>query len=384
MKVGLVTVYNGYNYGSKLQAYAIQSVLKNKIRVDVEIIDYNRAKDLRLSTIIRKVVRKIERQLEGDTKKAKKTYPDMVLARRKTFDGFDKNYNLTSEIRGYSNLQKIVDNYDVFICGSDQIWSPDLIVTDFYTLYFVGGKKKTISYAASFGIDKIPNKKIKAYQKFLNRINIISVRENSGKKLVNELTGKNSTWVLDPTLLLCRDEWKQLIQNSSVGNYANKKYILCYFLGTIQAHRNFAETLRKFKGYDVICFPYMRGYNEVDKNIVGDKLYDINPLQFVYLISNAEYVCTDSFHGTVFSIIFNKQFFSLRRYSDVDTHSTNTRIVSLLEMLGLGNRLINPDTDVRQIRDITTTEYSVVNDKLNTERQKSLEFLEQAINEENY
>lgn len=381
MKVGLVTVYNGYNYGSKLQAFALQNVLQKKLGVDVEIIAYNRSKDYRPWTVFRKIVRKIERHIEKDTKRTNNPYAGSVSIRKKAFDEFDINYNLTTPISGYNNLKKIVPNFDLFICGSDQVWSPDLIVTDFYTLYFVGKLKKTIAYAASFGIDKIPFAKRKSYKAFLNKIDYISVREKNGCELVKQLTGKDATWVLDPTLILDYNEWRALVSEKNSVFPVEKKYIFCYFLGENQSHRDFAEKLSKKTGYDIISLPYIRGYNKADEEMNGEKLYNINPLQFVSLIANAEYICTDSFHGTVFSIIFEKQFFTLKRYSDQNKVSTNSRITSLLNMVGLSNRLVTSNIDIEQIKEISKDDYSTVCLKLEEERRHSLDFLELAINE---
>ena len=187
--------------------------------------------------------------------------------------------------------------------------------------------------------------------------------------------------MLDPTLILDYNEWRALVSEKNSVFPVEKKYIFCYFLGENQSHRDFAENLSKKTGYDIISLPYIRGYNKADEEMNGEKLYNINPLQFVSLIANAEYICTDSFHGTVFSIIFEKQFFTLKRYSDQNKVSTNSRITSLLNMAGLSNRLVASNIDIEQIKEISKNDYSSVRLKLEEERRHSLDFLELAINE---
>lgn len=379
MKIGLVSVYTGYNYGSKLQAYAMQKILEG-YGYSVDMINYNPRYDYRIHVVLKKLVLKIIKRKKGkviDCEELKR----QIDIRKYAISSFDVNYNLIKEIRGYNRLRKITSNYDLFVCGSDQLWSEILYPTGFYNLAFVGEKKKTISYAASFGTEKISETNKKGYIKFLKKIDYISVREQSAQKIVKELSGRNCKLVLDPTLLYGKSRWEIEITKISTQSYCSK-YIFCYFLGNNPDHRIFAKNLSNVTGMPIIDLPYMKDYCECDRNFSEFKLFDVNPLQFVKIISKAEYVCTDSFHGTAFSILFNKKFFVAERYSKSSNESTNTRIYSLLSMLDLEARLMPTNANLELVRNLSleVIDYNDVNGKLKKSQIESEEFLKGALN----
>ena len=265
--------------------------------------------------------------------------------------------------------------YSDVIVGSDQLWLPVNVVSDYYTLNWVSDNINKISYATSFGISKIPDKYADEYKKFLSRINYLSVREESGKKICDEY-GITSKVVCDPTILLTKDEWEQeAVQERIIPD----KYILCYFLGSNIEHRKFAEKLKKKTGYKIVSLNHADEYVKYSDTFADITPYDIGPREWINLIKNAEYVCTDSFHGTVFSLLFNKTFFDFRRYSESNKMSTNSRIDSLLDLAGVDkNRILTGNEDVDTVIKYKIN-YSKVNKNIDKIRQESKKWLLSSI-----
>ena len=199
----------------------------------------------------------------------------------------------------------------------------------------------------------------------------ISVRELSGVNIVKEISGKNAEIVLDPTLLLTRKEWDNLDKRNRM---IEEKYIFCYFMAKGQKKRKFAEKLKEKTGYKIVVLKHLDEFIPEDENFGDYAPYDIGPIEFINLIKHAEYVCTDSFHGTVFSIINHKDFFTFNRYEKEVQESTNTRLVSLLKLLGLENRMNNDE-----IMNATIINYDDVDRKLLKLRENSLTYLKDAI-----
>lgn len=373
MKIGLVTTYRIDNYGTKLQAYAIQQALK-KGDNEVVIINYYPAYDIRPKVLVVKGIRKLISFLSKN-REGKCINGENAKRRHEAISSFDKYYTLSLPIKGYHKLKNIVSEYDCFVCGSDQIWAAGNNITDFYNLNFVDNRKPTISYAPSFGTKRIPKLLQNSYKKFLKQIDIISVRESSGVSLIENLIGRKVEQVLDPTLLIEKKIWDSLIKNDKY-KIPYENYIFCYFLGKESSHREFAQKLSLLHGCKIINIAHMKGFCFADENFASLNLYDISPITFIRLIENAEYICTDSFHGTVFSIIFKKEFFTFERFKNSDNSSTNSRIYSLLRLLGLESRLVKNEISLP----MALIDYNSIHERLNVERKKSELFLNNALN----
>ena len=253
---------------------------------------------------------------------------------------------------------------------------PVNVVADYYTLNWVPDNVNKISLATSFGVSEIPNKYKDDYAKFLNRINYLSVRETSGVKLVEKLSNNKATLVCDPTLLLTKDEWMEI---QDVKPIIEGKYILCYFLGSNIEHRKFAEKLKKQTGYKIVSLNHADEYVKYSDVFADETPYNIGPAEWINLIRNAQFVCTDSFHGTVFSLINNVPFFTFERYSNKDAKiSTNSRIYSLLEMVDLKNRILSGTEDIEEVINLKIN-FDDVNAKLEKFRNESKDFLKKAL-----
>ena len=383
-KVGIVSCYFKNNYGSMLQAYATKKILDNNnipnetINIDNNI-DFKKGKRKYYASqlfnfkFIKSKFGMIKLKLD---KKIVKDLGKNISVRDSKYKEFRKEFNLSISCPDYKSLSEMADaKYSDVIVGSDQLWLPVNVVSDYYTLNWVPDNINKISYATSFGISKIPDKYTDEYKKFLSRINYLSVREESGKKICDEY-GISSKVVCDPTILLTKEEWEQeAVQERIIPD----KYILCYFLGSNIEHRKFAEKLKEKTGYKIVSLNHADEYVKYSDTFADITPYDIGPREWINLIKNAEYVCTDSFHGTVFSLLFNKTFFDFRRYSESNKMSTNSRIDSLLDLAGVDkNRILTGNENVDTVIKYKIN-YNKVNKNIDKIRQESKEWLLNSI-----
>lgn len=266
--------------------------------------------------------------------------------------------------------------YSDVIVGSDQLWLPVNVVADYYTLNWVPDEINKISYSTSFGFSSIPNKYVELYRNFLNRINYLSTREESGVQIIKDIVARDAKLVCDPTILLTKDEWHE---ESSKERKYDEKYILCYFLGNNIEHRKFAERLRKKTGYKIVSLNHADEYVKYSDEFCDYAPFDIGPREWISLIENAEYVCTDSFHGTVFSILFNKMFFDFRRHNNKSKVSTNSRIDSLLDVAGISKeRILVGNEDIDKVLTYKI-DYNKVDENINKFREDSQKWLFDSI-----
>ena len=393
MKTYIVSCYFQNNYGSMLQAYATQKFL-DLSNIDNETIRIDQLKDFKKGK--RKYYRtqlfnaSFYKTKLGMIKLLikKKVFKRSKLAinlrkRGKKFNEFKNRYfRLTESYETYSDLSKLCEKAANVIVGSDQLWLPVNVVADYYTLNFVPENVNKVSYSTSFGVSKIPKKFKEKYQRFLPRINHLSVREDSGKTIVSEFTDKNCEVVCDPTILLRKEEWEKIIEINPV---IEGDYILCYFLGKNINHRLFAENLKKITGYKIVSINHCDEYVKYSDALADETPYDIGPSEWLNLIKNAKYVCTDSFHGTVFSLIFNRPFFSFKRYASKSKFSTNGRLDTLLNIVDLSNRVFNGEENEKKITELIQQhiDFDKANSRLESYRQSSQQwFLKSLIYEQ--
>lgn len=346
-KVGLVSV-SIHNYGSLLQTYAMQKAL-DKLNIDNEIIlfksdpfkQFYRVFNLPFLAMKLKLYwRKLSTRLFY-----KEIYEGAIL-RDRQFEAFKDNFcRFTKKITSRKELIHTSELYRAFVLGSDQVWNPANLEMNFYTLNFVPKNIVKIAYAPSFGVSVIPKNQIEATANYLNRIQYISCREISGAKIVKELTGRNVPVVCDPTALLTRDEWDKL---KSKKKYTKDKYIFCYFLGSNPAHRRFAEEMKHQTGYSIVALQHLDEFVKGDLEFGDITPYDVGPQDFITLLSQAEIVLTDSFHGTMFSIYYHKPFFTFSRYAEGKKDSTNSRVASILKLMDLKDRKLSANEDITE------------------------------------
>lgn len=389
-KTAIVSCYFQHNYGSMLQAYATQMAL-DKLDYENETIDIagfnheiKKAKILyfaKASLTSDILISKLGMAKNVLIKKfSKNDYARLSKVRSDRFDAFGKKYfRLSSRYSSKEELGKKCDeNYSSVLVGSDQLWLPGNIAADYYTLNFVPTTVNSIAYATSFGQSSLPKDSAKKATIFLKKIKHIGVREESGQKLVKKLAGRNVPVVCDPTLLFTGDEWMKIQKKESI---IKGKYILCYFLGNNPPHREFAEKLKKETGCKIVALTHLDEFVKSDEGYADETPYNIDPADFLNLIRNAEYVCTDSFHCSVFSILYKKEFYTFRRYNRNTRQSTNSRLDTLFKITGIEGRLLAGDEKIVDCLNIKT-DFDEAHKKLAGVRQQSYEYLKVALQDE--
>lgn len=380
-KLGLCTCYNHKNYGSQLQSYATTVELKKR-NIDYEIIRYKKKiTPLLLTKAIPRLFNPVfinDRIIETFQKKLMlKLHSQLAeqnAVRNDAFNKFSENRfkKLSPIYYGYDELKKQSEKYTAVMVGSDQLWSPSGITSNFYNLMFAGDNCTKISYATSFGVSQIEQRYHKIYKNFLDRLNYVSVRENSGKVIVDKLSINDAVVVCDPVILLDSDEWLEEIPNK---NLFNEPYIFAYFLGKSQEYRDEVTKFAKEKNLKIVTELHMDSYNKADKGFGDYTPFDIGPAEFVNLIRNAKYIFTDSFHGSVFSMLYKKQFTIFNRYSNDSVSSKNSRIDSFCETYGLNDRRFSGN-----INDVENAiDYDCVLEKVKNHRMLSKAFLDNAL-----
>lgn len=386
-KAALVTCYFKHNYGSMLQAYATQLVM-DKLGVENETVDISNingeirkdkikyflkasfTSDILLSKIgmVRNIF--IKKWNRGQ-------YGDLSRLRDEKFDSFVTQYiRLSRAYKSKSELSEVCeDTYHTVVVGSDQLWLPANIEADYYTLNFVPEQVNKIAYATSFGMSSLPKHSIEKAKKFLERINYLSVREDSGQLLIRDIANIEVPIVCDPTLLFTGEEWMHIQNEEAI---EKEPYIFCYFLGNNFGHREFAIRLREKTGYKIVALLHLDEYVEKDCDYADVTPYDVGPSEFLNYLRNARYVCTDSFHGSVFSNLYHKEFYTFRRYTRKTKQSTNSRIENLLKQLGLEERLLIGNENIEECMN-GKIDYLEVEKKIEAMRQISYEYLQQAL-----
>lgn len=379
-KLGVCVRYITDNYGSMLQLLALQKAIeKNDWSYEFIVYDKNNLKFIlsNLDRVFNPYFFK-GKMLQLKKNANLKRYPEIAklnAIRLKAFSDFrTRCFKFYSPVyRGYKNLSEGSENYDAILVGSDQLWGPEGLKTNFYNLMFVKKNIKKIAYSTSFGVSQIPKKLEKKYADFLNRIEFISVREISGQRIVKDVCGKDVPVVVDPVMLLSRTEWDILIPNECK---EKKPYLLCYFLGSNPEHRRQAEIVKERFGWDIVTLPHIDEVVEADLRFGDEQLYDVSPESFLNLIRNAECVLTDSFHGTAFCIINNKKFVVFDRFSDNDKSSRNTRIDTICTLFGLNKCRYSGNIEDNLTINI---DYESVNNILDGLRKDSLKFLADSL-----
>lgn len=387
MKIGIVTFVKADNYGAELQAYALQKKL-NVMGYDAEVIDMeketgvlegafstyknaivNRYKQYGLFKGTSKVIDLIVFKLKA--RNAQKANADKIAKKHEIFNSFfynrikhsDKYYTL-EELRNAKSLP-----YDVLIAGSDQIWN--YMQTKYLDVFFLmmannwGAKK--VSYAPSFSVSKIPTDMQDTYRKYLENMDAISVRELNGLDIVKQCSSCNATTVLDPTLLLNRNEWIEYIGKKDYLPQG-KKYVVIYTLSGSLYIYQLAKKIAAQLGAEVINIK--SGFVKFKGDEGIKHITDAGPEEFISIYSQAVYVITDSFHGTAFSINFNVPFTTLLNPAS----NINSRALSILKLTGTEDRLIYDDGSHQEPKSLSV-DFAPVNKIINEWREKSVKFI---------
>ena len=375
-KIGILTINDYENYGNRLQNYATQEVLKS-LGFAVETVINNTTYPDRRSTVT-----KIERKIHNLKKMTLKEIYEKINfklsnqvalrdiepyrdKKREAFKNFtalnivETDYTITD-----NNIPEGLSNkFDYFVTWSDQVWNPIYrhgSPLDFLTF---AQKKQRIAYSPSFGISEIPAEYVGKYKTWLSEMSRLSVREEVGAEIIKDLTGRDAIVLIDPTLMLTREKW--LSVSKKAANKPELRYLLTYFLGRISdENKSRIITIAKANDLQIV--------NLAD---VKDKeAYSAGPSEFIDYIHSASVLCTDSFHGVIFSVLMKTPFIVFDRIGNLP--SMNSRINTILKTLKLNSRLLE---NIKTNEQVLKVDYSQVVPILEVERQRAYDYLIEAL-----
>lgn len=365
MKVGTLTFHGAHNYGSVLQAYALQKALDSLIGKDNhEIIN------------LRKQTQKDYYSVYNKGKGIKGFIGNLYNFRHRKqlkekhakFEKFIEEYlPLSPELSEYGQVEDVIKEYDNIICGSDQIWNMNAFDFDLSYMLPFEYVNKRISYAASFGGNvSLLDERDEEIKQFISKFDYVSVRESESQNKLSKICDRDVKKVPDPTILLEPYEWECLIDKKQ----DDEDYILFYSLGPMEKDIDLINSIADRLGCKIII---TNTANRYDKMMKAERLLDSGPLDFLSLIKGAKLVCTTSFHCTVFSIVFGIPFFCINVEQD-------DRINSLLENTGLLERHIKNDDFETKIKNaFDSIDFTKADEKLRNEREHGLNYLKEAL-----
>lgn len=362
MSVGIITHHAAHNYGAMLQAFSLQKYLKCEYNLEVKEIDFATQAGIDAYAILKK------------PKNAKQyiwflfrlLHYQELNKRHKAFEDFLENY--IEKTKRYSIFKELLDSppdFDIYISGSDQVFSPKGRELRAHYLDFGSDQIKRIAYAPSFGYKSIPKDKKAEIANLLQNFDHLSAREVSGCNVIKELTGKDVPNVIDPVFLLSVEEYRKI---SNPIKFKYREYILCYSLVGIKKQLPLARRLKAVTGLPIVLInPALLPLKGIDKIIRS-----AGPREFLWLFDHANFVVTDSFHGTAFSLVFRKNFFST-----IALPEKAERLYSILKETGLDNRIIDKPEEITDGN--LFVDYKQANRKIDEKIRVSKEYLENAL-----
>ena len=350
MKTATVTWIYHKNFGTFLQAYALQ---KSIIELGHENIIIDDSQFYKLGIFIR-IKKFLMDKIKGRSNKSHRFFAD-----------FKKRFLNVGHNTG--NTDRFANSYDVFLCGSDQIWSPHIEFNPYYYLGFT--EKKKVAYAPSTGTSNCSESYKANVKPLVEKFEHIAVREEDGAKMLSTFIDKEIKVVLDPTLLLTQEQWNCV--ESKVKT--NKPYIMCYFLTPNKWYLDYVKEYAKRHNKKIKIFNTNPLYQEL-----GFEVVDAGPGEFISYIKNAEKVFTDSFHSSIFSILYHKDFITFKRFKDGGEKDQNTRIANLFKKLGIKEYFIGEKL-VDTIESLSRPNYAAIEETLGKLREESKEYLRNAI-----
>lgn len=382
--IGLILSYRGTNYGMMLQAFATQHVLE-KMGFQTEIIScgnnntvVNKFRKLLSFNNVKQSLRKRKRRIVVHSNKLISNAYNMRVNEGRKF--VEKYLNSIKSFSNINELKEYAKKYSAVIIGSDQQWAPACFYSEINTLAFVPDGVKKISYATSMGVSCIPSYTKKRLREFTKDFYRISVREETGKSIIESVTGRDDVKVNpDPTFLISTQEWEEIIPAQRL---CDKEYIFCYLLGDSDAPLRAIEKYAKERNLEVIVARNIEAYTSAPYNYGSTTVVEAPSVEeFVNYIRYARLVCTDSFHATVFSLINKSDFVTFYRTLSSDKNSRNSRINDLLEKFNLRNRICEKSEDFNPKADIKI-DFADIDVKLEEMKKKGIHFLQEALNDE--
>lgn len=378
MKVLMFTVHRTLNYGTVLQTYACNRIFK-KLGCDLTIADYARPKDYSQESV-HSIFGYIRLRKRIKSPNSLRLYLKLILTSLYSYKFTKKFWNncnaflqehikLSVPLYSESDIFELSSSFDILCAGSDQIWNSDYNggTDKIYLLGFDDTSKKKISLSSSIGKDNLNSTDCEMFSRYLNEFNAISVRENKAKELLAGI-GIHSAQLIDPTLWLSANEWDEEVGSPII----SEPYLLLYKLKADNLIDSVAEGIAAEMGIKIVrvCFSKLHRKNNMTKDVILPKVSE-----FLSLIKNAKFVVTNSFHGTCFCINFNKPFYSVAR------GKYNSRIESILKVVGLENRFVLDSDSLSAIDSMDTIDFESVNNILSQRRNEGYSWLRSAISE---
>lgn len=344
MDVNIITFHRDYNYGAMLQAYALQEFI-TQLGHDVGVYDYVHPES--------KAVGGKQRLIS-------------FLSRLNKKDCQIRETNYLDFCQSYLKLNSD-SACKAFVTGSDQVWNPCGVMDEHYFLTFAPSTSKKLSYAASLGVHEIPEEKKALFKEYIDDFDAISVREEQGRECVSELSDKNIHVNVDPTLLHDKNFWKTI--EVPVPKMPNK-YILVYLMHLPKNVNKVLKWLKKQTGYDIVIVDGQGAVQGLFTNLVkhNKAVHRAGPREFVWLVNHAECIVTSSFHGTAFSLIFEKEFYAI-------TNSSKSRLANILNKCGLSYITETDDEFVRN----DNISWEHVSTVLKKEREQSAKYFKEVL-----
>lgn len=349
-KIGIMTFLHNDNYGSILQALALQTSLW-ELGYEAEHIDY-RPSRLEKTRNLLKSGNSPALVLEGMRKRGVRSYGATNVLHERFLR---EHLALSDACHDHTALKRAAERYDLLLCGSDQIWSP-VWLNPAYFLDFTN--RPRIAYAASLGVKELPSAaKRRRIAGLVKPFAAVSVREAEGAALIEKLTGSSPVVMPDPVMLRTREQWQAVMKPMA----RQEPYLLCYFIGDQPAYWRKVEALSRQLDAAILVVPKTAEAYQSGLTIKED----VAPDDWLGLLSGAAHIITDSFHASAFACILNRPFTVMRRYREDDPENKNSRVDQLLRMLELTDTA-NPD-------------WNEVNERLDRERERGLAWLRQAV-----
>ena len=378
---GILTLYyKNYNFGGLLQAYALPMVLRDRFGIDAEQICYSlyiekkEYGDIKNKIQINNVIYKMGILFFSRLTEKK------INRRKRVFEQFMDEIPHCKDVYDFQTIGKCLSKYQLLICGGDQIWNVcnGISNLNIFTLNFAPESIKKIAYAPSMAVLEIDNDGRKCMEQGLAGLKAISIREKRSINILKSITDNNIEIVVDPVLLLTKDEWNKELKKTRIKN----KYILCYLINDNTGQREAVKRIAIKHRLQIVTFPHILA-NAVRtcELFFGDiRDYTSGPREFIGLIEDAEFVITDSFHACVFSMIFETPFVVFERNQSDEKGNMNSRIYDFLEEYHLENQLVT-DKELVEMNDIPRVDYTYAHEHWDKRRKESLEYLERALKE---
>ena len=385
-KIAIASCPDKMNFGSVLQSWATERAVRD---LGYEAVTINK-RPLGAAICHGRRSYYLEHLLDADLYRAKlgfvghrvrqkvdRRFGEEISERRAAFCAFEgARFSFAPEASSFAELAEVVSDCRAVLVGSDQLWLPVNIAGRYFTLEWVEPPVRKVSYSTSFGISELPGKYMERTSEFLRGFSAVSVREDSGADIVEEATGRRPLVVCDPTMLLSPNDYRQLFNPAF--EMPEGPYVLCYLLGRNIWNRVCAMELAERTGCRIVAIAHPDEYVAYDDSYADFYPWSAGPAEWVQLLANAEFVCTDSFHGTVFSSLFHVPYFTFRRHEGMGTQSTNSRLDTLLGRLGTEGRLCESSEAFRSAM-ACDVDWDAVDSRVSDFRAESLSYLVAAL-----